>query len=139
MGPAAAGAVDIVLGTLESGDGGLRAAAAEALGVIGVANERVLGALIKALDDDGPRDPVWVHAALALGNLGRDAAPATRALAERLPVRRMEEVVESTIREIGPAAVPELRKMASSDAVPGDLRKRVGALADDIERAAKEK
>jgi len=134
MGPAAAGAVDLVVSTLSSEHGILRHAAAEALGKIGVVNDQVLEALIDALDDDGPPYPVCANAALALGMLGADAAPATRALAERLPLRQMETYVQSALFQIGPAAVPELRKMAKDESVPADLRKRVSRLVDNLDR-----
>jgi hypothetical protein len=65
--------------------------------------------------------------------LGEGAAPAVRALADRLPVPHLAPLVERTIRQIGPAAVAELRNMAKDPVVPADLRKRVAALAVEIE------
>jgi HEAT repeat protein len=102
FGPAAAGAIPVLLQVLQSKDDAVRGPAALALGKIHQEPNRIVPLLIKCLDDQ----EINAEAAEALANYGKAAQAAVPKLTTLLPVRDKElhRAVQIALKAIDPDA-----------------------------------
>jgi HEAT repeat protein len=100
----------------------VREAAAERLSQLGPLAEAALPALLAAAEDERPAPRRVIFA--ALGRVGRGSRAAAEALVKGLEIRdeTLQNVVMSALCEIGPVAIPPLRKVWKD--LPADLRYR---------------
>jgi HEAT repeat protein len=113
-------AIPVLIETLDDPTPDARAAAAMTLGEIGEANDAVIAALLKRLEDEERREdkrPVWVFAAFSLGKLGPKVTPhlIARLESDKTNVRQGAAIALNGVGPDAAEAVPALIKLLDQD------------------------